>query len=137
MTYWKCYRICSIRRRGYYLFHREILCSFYSRVATNQERHLLNSMFSRNCKGLRKSQFYKINEELGCSLISLRFATKRYLHGTSNPFPRFRFRTMIALRASKNAELLWTACVLVPTVYTHLILPFEPEVSHAHVPLEY
>ena len=41
---------------------------------------------------------------------------------------------MIALLASKNAKLLWTACVLVPIVYTHLILPFEPEVcSHAHV----
>ena len=29
-------------RRGYYLFHHVILCSFYSRAATNQERRLLN-----------------------------------------------------------------------------------------------
>ena len=27
------YRICSIRRRGYCLFHRVILCGFYSRAA--------------------------------------------------------------------------------------------------------
>ena len=26
------YRIGSIRRRGYYLFHRAILCGFYSRA---------------------------------------------------------------------------------------------------------
>ena len=32
---------------------------------------------------------------------------------------------MIALRASKNAKLYWTACVLVPIMYTHLILPFK------------
>ena len=44
------------------------------------------------CKGFEKSQFYKINKELRCCdlvlskpssfLISCRFATKRYLHGT-------------------------------------------------------
>ena len=34
--YWtKGYRICSIRRRGYYSFHRAILCGFYLRAATN------------------------------------------------------------------------------------------------------
>ena len=43
-----------------------------------------------------------------------------YLHSTSNPFPHFlpMIHTMIALCASKNAELLWTAWVLVPIVYT-------------------
>ena len=48
------------------------------------------------CKGFEKSQFYKINEELRLSdlvlktsssvLISRRFPTKRYLHGTSNQY---------------------------------------------------
>ena len=51
------YRICSIRRRGYYLFHHAILRGFYSRAATNRERRLLNSVLSV------KSQFYKINKE--------------------------------------------------------------------------
>ena len=35
------YRIRSIRRRGYYLFHHAILCGFYSRAATIRERRLL------------------------------------------------------------------------------------------------
>ena len=35
------YRIRSIRRRSYYLFHRAILCSFYSRAATIREWRLL------------------------------------------------------------------------------------------------
>ena len=90
------YRMCSIRCHGYYLFHCTILCDFYSGVATNWERRLLNSSvlgkIFRNCKGFEKNQFHKINEdELWCSLISRCFATKRYLHGTSNPFPRFFF----------------------------------------------
>ena len=38
------YRICSIRLHGYYLFCPSILCSFYSRVATIQERHLFSSV---------------------------------------------------------------------------------------------
>ena len=38
------YRIRSIRRRGYYLFHHAILCGFYSRAATIRERRLLNSV---------------------------------------------------------------------------------------------
>ena len=36
--YCRFYHICSIRRRRYYLFHCAILCSFYSRAATIQER---------------------------------------------------------------------------------------------------
>ena len=35
------YRIRSIRRRGYYLFHRLSLCGVYSRAATIRERRLL------------------------------------------------------------------------------------------------
>ena len=35
------YRIRSIRRRGYYLFHRPSLCGVYSRAATIRERRLL------------------------------------------------------------------------------------------------
>ena len=38
------YCICSIRHRGYYLFYHPILCSVYSRAATNRERHLLISV---------------------------------------------------------------------------------------------
>ena len=40
------------------------------------------------CKGFEKSQFYKINKP-SSFLMSRHFATKRYLHGTSNPFPCF------------------------------------------------
>ena len=36
------YRICSIRRHGYYLFHRAILRGYYSRAATIRERRLLS-----------------------------------------------------------------------------------------------
>ena len=35
------YRIRSIRRRGYYLFRRAILCGYNSRAATIRERRLL------------------------------------------------------------------------------------------------
>ena len=38
------YCICSIRRRGYYLFHRPVLCGVYLRAATNWEWHLLISV---------------------------------------------------------------------------------------------
>ena len=38
------YRIRLIRHCGYYLFHCPILCGIYSRVATNQEWHLLISL---------------------------------------------------------------------------------------------
>jgi len=70
------YHIRTIRHRGYYLFHHAILCGFYSRVATNRERNLLNSVvwvkvFCK-CKGFEKSQFYKINEELRCGDLVLK-----------------------------------------------------------------
>ena len=116
------YRICSIRRRGYYLFHCAILCGFYSRAATNRERRLLNSsVLSKNfhnCKGFEKSQFYSMNCDAAWSAAGL------LQSGTYTALPiRFLvffkwFHTMIALRASKNAELLWTACILVPIVYS-------------------
>jgi len=46
------------------------------------------------CKGVEKSQFYTINKNLDAVtwqnsssvLISRRFPTKRYLHGTSNQY---------------------------------------------------
>ena len=95
------YRICSIRRCGYYLFHCAILCGFYSRVATNWERRLLNSAFSVKSfvivRVLRKASFIRLTKNCNAvtwfwskpsSLISRRFATKRYLHGTSNAFPQ-------------------------------------------------
>ena len=135
------YRICSIRHHGYYLFHRAILCGFYSRAATNWERHLLNSVLSVKSfvivTASRKASFIRLTKNCDAvtwfwskpsSLISRRFATKQYLHGTSNPFPRFLpmiSHTMITLCAWKNAKLLWTACVFVPIVYDHLILPFK------------
>ena len=130
----RIYRICSIRRRGYYLFRRAILCSFYSRAATNQKRRILNSVLLVKyfviVRALRKASFITLTNNCDAvawfwskpsSLINRCFATKQYLHGTSNPFLVFFqwFHTMIALRAAK---CLWTACVLVPIVYTHLIL---------------
>ena len=41
------YRIRSIRRRGYYLFHRPSLCGVYSRAATIRERRLLIPVAAR------------------------------------------------------------------------------------------
>ena len=56
-------RICSIRRRGYYLFHHAILCGFYSRAATIREWRLLNSVVSAksfvNVRALRKASFIR------------------------------------------------------------------------------
>ena len=84
------YRICSIRRHGYYLFHRAILCGFYLRAATNWERHLLNSVFLVKffviVRALRKASFIRLTKGLWCSFISRRFAAKWYLHSTSNSF---------------------------------------------------
>ena len=58
------YRICSIRRRGYYLFHHANLFGFYSRAATYRERHLLNSVFLVksfvNVRALRKASFIRL-----------------------------------------------------------------------------
>ena len=121
------YRICSIKRRGY-LFHRAILCGFYSRAATNRERRLLNSGFSLKSfvivRALWKVSFVRLTKNCDAvawfwskpfSLISRCFATKRYLHGTSDPFPRFL--PMIShddrLCASKNAELVRISCMLI------------------------
>ena len=57
-------RICSIRRRGYYLFHHAILCGSYSRAATNRERRLLNSVLLVksfvNVRALRKASFIRL-----------------------------------------------------------------------------
>ena len=39
--------ICSIRRRGYYSFHRSSLCGVDSRAATIQEQHLLIPVAAR------------------------------------------------------------------------------------------
>ena len=75
------YRICSIRRHGYYLFHCAILCGFYLRAV------FINSVLS--VKSFIIVRALLLFDELWCSLISRRFATKRYLHSTSNPFPRF------------------------------------------------
>ena len=100
-----------------------------------RERRLLNSGFSLKSfvivRALRKASFrHKINEELRCgglvlkqtffSLISRRFATKRYLHDTSDPFHCFLPTISHDDRPLrlKNAELLWTVCVLVPIVYS-------------------
>ena len=41
------YRIRSIKRRGYYLFHRPSLCGVYSRAATIRERRLLIPLAAR------------------------------------------------------------------------------------------
>ena len=88
----KVYRICSIRRRGYCLFHRTNLCGFYSRAATNRERCLLNSVFSVKffviAKALRKASFIR---RIAMQLDQPPLATKRYLHGTS-----YRFLPMIS-----------------------------------------
>ena len=97
------YHICSIRRHGYYLFHRAILCSFYSRAATNPEWRLFNSVFSIKsfvfARALRKASFIRLTKN--CNAV-IWFWNK---HSS----------TMIALHAWK---LLWTACVFVPIVYT-------------------
>ena len=98
------YCICLIRRRGYYLFHYASLYSFCSRAATNHERRLLNSVlsvksFGNVIRALRKACFIRLTKNYdvvtwfwsqpSSFLISRHFATKRYLHGTSNLFPCF------------------------------------------------
>ena len=64
------YRICSIRRRGYYVFHHAILCGFYSRAAFIKLSGICK-IFCK-CKGFEKSQFYKINKELRCGDLVLK-----------------------------------------------------------------
>ena len=69
------YRICSIRRCGYYLFHHAILCGFYSRAATNREWRLLNSVSGkmfRKCNGFEKSQFIRLTKNIRCGDLVLK-----------------------------------------------------------------
>ena len=83
------YRIYSIRHRGYYLFHHVILCSFFSRVATNREWRLLNSGLSvksfGDIRALRKASFIRLtkNYDAVTFLISRH---KRHYHA-SHPRP--------------------------------------------------
>ena len=109
------YRICSIRRHGYYLFHRTILCGFYSRAAFIKLRVLIKIFVI--VRALRKASYIRLMKNCDVvawfwskpfSLISRRFATKRYLHGTSDPFPCF-----LPTILHDEAKLLWTVCVLV------------------------
>ena len=71
-------------------------------AASIQERRLLNSVLSVKylviVRALRKASFIRLTKNCDAvtwgwskpsSLISRRFASKRYLHGTSNPFPCF------------------------------------------------
>ena len=79
------YRICSIRRCGYYLFHRAILCGFYSRAAFIK-LSVLSKLFC-NCKGLRKASFIR---RVAMQLDQPPLCYKAvYLNSTSNPFPHF------------------------------------------------
>ena len=93
------YCICS----SYYLFHHAILCSLYLRAPTNWEQHLMINFFV-NIRALRKASFIF---EVSSFLISRCFATKWYLHGTSNPFPCFlvpRDTTMLATAMDSELE---------------------------------
>ena len=63
------YRIRSIRRRGYYLFHHAILCGFYLRAAFIKLSGI-GKIFCK-CKGFEK-RFYKINKELRCGDLVLK-----------------------------------------------------------------
>ena len=71
-------------------------------AASIRERHLLNSALSVKylviVRALRNASFIRIMKNCNAvtwfwskpsSLISHRFETKRYLHGTSKPFPHF------------------------------------------------
>ena len=77
-------------------FHHTILCGFYSRVAFIKISVI--SKILRNCALRKASCTYEIMKNCDAvtwfwskpsSLISRRFATKWYLHSTSNQFPRF------------------------------------------------
>ena len=92
-------------------------------AASIWERRLLNSVFSVkfviSVKALRKASFIRLTKNCDAAWS----AAALLQHGTSNPFPCFL--PMISHNdrppCLKNAELLWTACVLVLIVYTHLI----------------
>ena len=49
------YRIRSIRRRGYYLFHRLSLCGVYLRAATNRERRLIERIWYIRIPSIHKA----------------------------------------------------------------------------------
>ena len=117
------YYICSIRGSHYYLFHKSILCGFYSRVGTIREWGWFNSvknpLYINTCtKGL---EFYDIKSELTCNdLVSEQnfqhldqpsLSTERYLHSTSNLFPPFRLsgRTKGSWRRTL-LDLAWILC---------------------------
>jgi len=78
-------------------------------------------------RALRKASFIRLTKNCDAvtwfwnKQISLHFATKQYLHGTSNPF--LHFLPMISHNdrppCLKNSELLWTAWVPVPIAYTY------------------
>ena len=138
----KVYRICSIRRRGYYLFHRANLCGFYLRAATNREQRLLNSVFSVKffviARALRKTSFIqRIAMQLDQPPLCYKAVPTRHFQSvssfSSNDFTRDRPPCL------KNVELLWTACVLVPIVYSFdiAIRAYTEVCSRAHVLLEY
>ena len=61
---------CSIRRHGYYLFQRAILCNFYLRVVFIK-LSVIGKIFG-NCKGFEKRQFYKNDEKLQCGDLVLK-----------------------------------------------------------------
>ena len=146
------YRICSIRCHGYYLFDRAILCGFYSRAATNRERRLFSSVFSVKSfvivRALRKASFIRLTKNCDAvtwfwskhfSLINRRFATKQYLHGTSNPFPCFLPMISQDDRSPSMSQKLLNFSGQREFLYlSHILLPFETRsCSHAHVLLEY
>jgi len=83
-------------------------------VATNRERRLLNSVLSVKSfvieRALRKASFIRLTKN--CNVVAWFW---------SQPFQL----DQPPLHASKNAKLPWTACILVPIVYTLLILSFE------------
>ena len=138
------YRIWLIRHRGYFLFHRTILCSFYSRVATNREQRLFNSVFSVKSyvfvRALRKASFIRLTKNCDAvtwfwskhsSLISCHFAAY-----TAPP---------ICSLFSSNGFSRWSPSVpenfsgqRVFLYLLRILLPFETRgCSCAHVLLEY
>ena len=59
------YRIRSIRRCDYYLFHRPTLCGIYSRAVIIREQHLLIPVAAR--KSIRREKVAIDTTELGDS----------------------------------------------------------------------
>ena len=105
----------------------------------------------RKCKGFEKSHFYKINKELQCSdlvlkhpssfLMSHCFAIKRYLHGTSNPFPCFLLpltshndRPSCLKKCQTSLDSV-RSCNYCTIMYTLLIFPFETQGKTKNQPI--